>query len=129
MKYIFALCLLAATTLTHADAINPYVTQDNLDETVCNTNADGLGHSWVSLQRPPTSYTQKWEQLNGGDTTTVVDHVIPLCAGGNPRDYSNYQLQLTENSYKKDTAERLVCRLLCSRVITLKQAQQLFWKN
>lgn len=129
MKYIIALCLLALSINSNADTTNPIVTQSNLKDTVCNTNADGNGTSWVSLQRPPSSYTQKWEVLNGGDTTTVVDHIIPICAGGNPRDYENYQLQQLENSYKKDVAERLVCKLLCNNVITLKQAQQLFWKN
>jgi hypothetical protein len=103
-----------------ADILNPDVTQDNLQITVCTS-------AYLQSIRPPTSYTQEWERKQGGNIDTVVDHNLPLCAGGNPTDTANYRLQLKPESYRKDTAERLACKLLCSGKITLKQAQQLFW--
>ena len=103
-----------------AGITNPDVTQDNIQTTVCTS-------AYLKSIRPPTSYTQAWEKLHGGNVDTVVDHNLPLCAGGNPTDDNNYRLQLKPESYRKDIAERLACKLLCTGKITLKQAQQLFW--
>lgn len=41
----------------------------------------------------------------------VVDHIIPLCAGG-PDHPSNMQYQELRESYIKDIQERKQCRLL-----------------
>lgn len=38
----------------------------------------------------------------------VVDHVIPICAGG-PDIVSNMQWQEARESYRKDTFERQLC--------------------
>ena len=39
----------------------------------------------------------------------VVDHIIPLCAGG-PDDPSNMQWQTSEDGKSKDKEERAQCR-------------------
>lgn len=39
----------------------------------------------------------------------IVDHVVPLCAGGADK-ISNMQWQTKRQSYRKDTVERRQCR-------------------
>ena len=39
----------------------------------------------------------------------IVDHIIPLCAGGADRAY-NMQWQTKRDSYRKDAGERRGCR-------------------
>lgn len=39
----------------------------------------------------------------------IIDHVIPLCAGG-PDKASNMQWQAVEDAKRKDRAERKLCR-------------------
>lgn len=47
----------------------------------------------------------------GGWAGRVVDHIIPLCAGGADAP-SNMQWQLAAASYRKDAFERALCRAL-----------------
>lgn len=117
--------LLLVSTLQFNTAIsgelNPNVTQDNLQDTVCMPG-------YVLSIRPPSSYTQAWEKVNGGGVDTIVDHKGPICAGFSPTDYGNFQLQYKAESYRKDVTERLVCKLLCEGRLTLKEAQRMFWQ-
>ncbi len=121
--YVLVLLAVFLLAIANADAgeLNEAVTQDTLSTTVCTSG-------YVQSIRPPSSYTQAWEKQNGGGVDTVVDHKTPLCAGGNPTDYENYQLQLKPESYRKDVAERLVCKLLCEGRLNLKEAQRMFWQ-
>lgn len=41
----------------------------------------------------------------------VVDHIIPLCAGGTDT-VDNMMFQTTADSYRKDVQERAICRRL-----------------
>jgi len=116
-------CLISLLFLSigHAGgAVTPNVTQSNLSTTVCLTG-------YTTSVRPPSSYTQAWEKAHGGGIDTVVDHITPLCAGGDPFNYANYQLQFKPDSYRKDTTERLVCKMLCNGKLTLDEAQGMFW--
>lgn len=115
------LILFLLPILAFAGAINTQVTQENLAQTACDS-------VYVQAIRPPTSYTQAWEKSNGGGLETIVDHKTPICAGGDPTDYANLQLQQKADSYRKDVAERLVCKLLCEGRLTLKEAQRMFWQ-
>jgi hypothetical protein len=40
----------------------------------------------------------------------VVDHRIPICAGGQANDIANLQWQTQAQSYQKDVFERALCR-------------------
>lgn len=118
---IFVFLALSFSFAASAASINADVTQDNIHQTVCVAG-------YTESIRPPISYTQEYERENGGGIDTVVDHKLPMCAGGNPTDYANLQLQYKAESYRKDIAERLVCKLLCEGKLTLIQAQRMFWQ-
>jgi hypothetical protein len=49
----------------------------------------------------------------------VVDHIIPLCAGGKDA-IENMQWQTKEESYKKDKFERSQCASLKKAAVTAK---------
>lgn len=119
---VHAICYVYDAAATETLRTNPLVTQETLKTTVCSGNSG----AWIKTQRPPVSYTQAWEQVNGGDMTTIVDHAIPLCAGGHPLNTDNLILQDTAASYSKDVTERTACRLLCKGTLTLKEAQSFF---
>lgn len=52
-----------------------------------------------------------------------LDHIIPLCLGGDPTDRSNLQLQLWPDAKKKDRLEIQACRCVCAGVVSLDDAR------
>jgi len=110
-------------------AINPAVTQDNLQSTVCVPN-------WTSTVRPPVSYTNKLKAqqmkdlgLTGEPRAWEEDHRVPLACGGNPTSPQNLYPQSWDGPYGahvKDVLEALEHRKLCKGEITLAQCQAVF---
>lgn len=79
--------------------------------TIASTaHADDRHASTVSAFRKlyPCPLTGKAQRTCPG---YVVDHVIPLCAGG-PDAVENMAFQTVAASYKKDVLERAICRRL-----------------
>jgi hypothetical protein len=75
----------------HHGAVNPAVTQSNIRQTICDPR-------WRYLERPEWSYTnaikQRWVRQRGGNPGDYeLDHIIPICAGGDPHDEENLQLR------------------------------------
>ncbi|MGP9017070.1 hypothetical protein ACT1U9_01500 [Streptomyces sp. BR1] len=111
-------------------ALNPDVTQDTIQDTIC------VGGYSTSI-RPPTSYTnalkvQQIAQYGYSDTNTAdyeEDHLIPLSLGGNPRSPQNlwpeprYQAG-GSTSTDKDTVEYKLYRAVCAGTVQLAPAQQ-----
>src|SRR5262245_41184853 len=65
-------------------ALNPEVTQDTLQQTVCQ-------RGWTATIQPPASYLDRLKakqvkalHLKGTPKDYYADHLIPLCAGGHP---------------------------------------------
>jgi hypothetical protein len=113
-------------------AINPGVTQDNIDSTIC---VPGFTRSI----RPPAHYTSrlKREQLDdptrGYDDRNMrdyeEDHDVPLEAGGNPDDPRNLwpePLFGPWNAHMKDQLENRIHELICAHAVTLAQGQAAF---
>lgn len=108
---------------------NPDVTQDNIQENICNPQ-------WTTKSiRPPVSYTnplklQQIKQYNYQDTNPAdyeLDHLIALTDGGNPTDPKNLwpQPYAFPGAHEKDKLEVLIHQKICSGEITLKQGQDM----
>ncbi|KJS53620.1 hypothetical protein [Streptomyces rubellomurinus] len=112
-------------------ALNPDVTQDTIDDTICVS-----GYS-TSI-RPSTTYTnrlkvQQIAQYGYADTNTAdyeEDHFIPLSLGGNPTDPRNLWPEpryatgsASQSSTDKDTVEYKLYRAVCNHQVDLAPAQ------
>jgi hypothetical protein len=136
----FILALLLATSFNIAiaadlpdprltpGAIDPSVTQDNIQETVCMKG-------YTKTVRPPASYTNKLKkkqirEYHYSDTNPrdyEEDHLIPLNIGGNPTDERNLWPEPRNsewNADKKDALEFALYKLVCAGRISLKDAQE-----
>lgn len=112
-------------------ATNPDITQENIDQNICNPN-------WsTSSIRPPTSYTtplkiRQLQQLGYADQNTAdyeEDHLISLELGGSPRSEANlfpepYTASIPDGGARyKDKVENYLHTQICAHKITLQQAQ------
>ena len=106
-------------------SIDPKVTQNNLDQTICV-------RGYTKTVRPPVSYTNnlKVEQIaqyGYADTLTSnyeEDHLISLELGGSPTDPKNLWPEPGKTPNPKDRIENLCHQKICNRQITLAQAQK-----
>ena len=139
------MALAVLTKLANAQVANPIVTQDNLQQTICNTQyvvGNKAPMSFSRAVRPPVSYTNaiKYQLFQKRPTTVIaadtkilgrepvikdyeLDHWIPISDGGHPRDPKNLKLQLwmgTNGAKKKDVVETEVHRRLCAGTMTLE---------
>jgi hypothetical protein len=110
--------------------LNPNVTQQNIQQTICKSG-------WTKIIRPSASYTNKikFEQLksfsNKNPKDYEEDHRVSLELGGHPSDPHNLTPQPYENildkvnlgAREKDIVESYLNREVCSGRMTLKDAQ------
>jgi len=106
--------------------INPNVTQDNIQKTICVSG-------WTKTIRPTVSYTNKLKAqqmkdlgLTGNPRDYEEDHLISLELGGHPSDPKNLWPQAWNGdwgAHKKDVIETKLKTLVCKGTITLKEAQ------
>jgi len=107
-------------------AIDPRVTQDNIDSTICVSG-------YTKTVRPSTSVTgpiklQVMQEYGFTDSTSnyELDHLIPLELGGAPSDVKNLWPEpyyTNPSSYNKDSFENYLHDQVCSGAIDLKTAQ------
>lgn len=153
MKRISFLVIAAATQLAQAQVASPLVTQDNLQQTICNTQyvvGNKAPMTYSRAVRPPVSYTnavkvqlfqKRPAAVIAADTKILgrdpvikdyeLDHWIPIADGGHPRDPKNLKLQLwmgTNGAKKKDVVEAEVHRRLCAGTMTLQDSMAC-WKD
>jgi hypothetical protein len=110
-------------------AINPNVTQANIQKTICVSG-------FTSTIRPPASYTTKLKiaQLAGdykyyadkNPADYEEDHLISLEIGGNPTDPKNLWAQpyAGTGARIKDQIENKLHDLVCAGKMPLAQAQK-----
>jgi hypothetical protein len=113
-------------------ALNPFVTQDNIHQTVCVKG-------YTKKIRPKVEYTNGMKTYLLGPDQDIrayeADHRVPLCAGGSPFDPKNIWAEKWEGEWgarPKDRLELKVCRTLCRNQMTLAEAQGAFlgdWKE
>ncbi|SRR6266568_65263 len=105
--------------------INPDVTQDNLDSTICHSG-------FTKTIRPPVSYTNrlKREQIQEYgffDTSTrdfEEDHFISLELGGSADDPKNLWPEPHGSPNEKDLVENYLNQQICDHKMTLDEAQK-----
>jgi hypothetical protein len=110
-----------------AEAINPDVSQETIQQTICVVG-------YTATVRPSTSYTKgvKAKLLREQSLPIAtaseyeLDHRIPLALGGHPRNLANLALQLWEGdngAKRKDQLERRLQRLVCADALRLDTAR------
>lgn len=105
-------------------ALNPSVTQENIQQTICIKG-------YTKSVRPTSSFTNiikaqmlREQGIEAEDISLFeLDHKIPLAIGGNPSNLENFQLQLWEEAKKKDAIERRLHKLVCKGDVLLKDAR------
>ena len=111
--------------------VNPDVTQDNIDRTICV-------HGWTTTIRPSVGYTNRVKREMLGLAPSVdmkafeLDHFIPLELGGHPTDKRNLWPQPwggTCGAHAKDAVENDLHRKVCSHRMTLADAQAAITKG
>jgi hypothetical protein len=109
------------------------VTQENIESTIC---VSGFTNP---PRRPPTSYTNGLKEQGFTDyglsdrnkSHYEEDHLISLELGGDPKNPKNlwpepYNASIPDGgARKKDTVEKYLNRQVCTRKLTLAEAQQL----
>jgi hypothetical protein len=73
-----------------------------------------IAHAQQPRERPQGAAVRAFKAQTGyphGRAGFVVDHKIPICAGG-PDVLANLQWQPLAESYQKDTFERSLCRAM-----------------
>lgn len=119
-------------TVRTPGATYPDITQDNIQENICNP-----GWSTKSI-RPPSSYTSrlKLEQIeeygysDANPSDYEEDHLIPLELGGNPSDPKNlwpepYYVSIPDGGARaKDDVENYLHKQVCAGNLTLEEAQK-----
>jgi hypothetical protein len=105
-------------------AINPYVTQSNIAQTICRPG-------WPRTVRAPESYTYQLKRqqmaarhLPGRPRDYQEDHYVPLEIGGHPGDPRNLWPQPLYEANLKDILERALNRAVCGGKMTLAAAQR-----
>jgi len=109
-------------------AINPAVTQDNIQDTICVKG-------YTKKIRPPQSYTNKLKKIQIREYGFVdknprnyeEDHLIPLSLGGSPSDPENlwpHSKHTEWNADKKDRLELRLYQLVCRGELPLEEARR-----
>jgi hypothetical protein len=109
-------------------ALNPKVTQNTIDQTICSSG-------YTKTIRPKTTYTTPLERdllktygLRLQPAATELDHFIPLELGGNPTDIRNLwpqPYQPLPGAKEKDWLENHLKAEVCAGTITLAAAQDM----
>lgn len=119
-------------------AINPSVTQANIDQTICRPGG------YTRSIRPPEWYTEHlkrnqireysyhWPHSRLGNFEE--DHLIALSIGGNPTSPKNlwpepHRVKDGWGSYAKDRLELKLHNMVCAHQISLKNAQKAMATN
>jgi hypothetical protein len=104
-------------------AVDPRVTQDNLEQTICT-------RGYTATVRPALSYTSplKLRQMalygeTGRPAQYEEDHLIPLELGGHPTDPRNLWPQPGASPNEKDRIENRLRDLVCAGTVPLARAQ------
>jgi len=80
----------------------------------------------VGTKRAPTPAMNQFRKQTGypnGRPGWVIDHLVPMCAGG-PDDVANLQWQDRTASYRKDVFERALCVAMKKQGLVIVKGDQ-----
>lgn len=109
-------------------ALNPGVTQANIDSTICKPG-------WTKTVRPPTSRTDRMKTQSarsyslGPDEKGEYDHLVSLELGGGPDDPRNLWVEPGSIPNPKDAVENKLNDAVCSDLVPLAAAQKAIATN
>lgn len=105
-------------------AVNPKVTPDTLDTTICRSG-------YTKSIRPPKAITEAEKQASaaaysytGPLSGAEYDHLVPLEIGGDPNDVRNLWVEPGASPNPKDAVESQLHELVCAGTVSLAVAQQ-----
>lgn len=105
-------------------AIDPNVTQANIDSTICVPG-------YTRTVRPPVKYTSHLKRvrmteynLAGRVSDYELDHMVPLELGGCPDCDANLWMEPWPDAREKDRVENYLHREVCAGRMPLAEAQQ-----
>lgn len=112
-----------------ASALNPAVTQDDLNATICTPG-------FAKRIRPPVVFTSQMKRdlLREAGLPKLaasqyqLDHVVPIEVGGAPRARDNLALQPLAAAKRKDQLEHALHRDVCGGRVSLADAQTRLWE-
>lgn len=134
MKWIFATFVLLFPTFAFAGpALNPAVTQETINQTICV-------HGYTRTVRPPVRVTnlikKRLLKANGLSPSAArrfeLDHWMPLALGGDPGAIDrtdNLVLQTWPEAKRKDKVEYKAYRCVCDGKVSLAEAQHDMYEN
>jgi hypothetical protein len=104
-------------------AIDPGVTQDNIDSTICVSGYTKTIRPPVSVTEPQKLESMKSYEFYDSPRNYEFDHLIPLELGGAPDDMKNLWPEPHPSSFDKDGFENYLHKQVCSGSMDLKTAQ------
>ena len=104
-------------------AINPAVTQDNIDSTICVSGYTKTVRPSVSITEPLKLESMKSYGFTDSPSNYEFDHLIPLELGGAPDDMNTLWPEPHSSSCIKDGVENYLHDQVCSGNMDLKTAQ------
>lgn len=110
-------------------AIDPAVTQDNIDSTICVSGYTKTVRPPVSVTEPQKLESMKAYGFDDSPSNYEFDHLIPLELGGAPDDPKNLWPQPHSSSFTKDGLENYLHNQVCSGDMKLEDAQKAIATN
>ena len=110
-------------------AIDPRVTQDNINSTICVPGYTKTVRPPVSVTEPQKLQSMKEYGFYDSPSNYEFDHFIPLELGGAPDDLKNLWPEPHSSSYDKDAVENYLHQQVCFGNMKLKTAQDLISAN
>ena len=110
-------------------AIDPSVTQDNIDSTICVSGYTKTVRPPVSVTEPQKLESMKRYGFTDSPSNYEFDHLIPLEIGGAPDDLKNLWPEPHSSSFTKDRIENYLHKQVCSGNMDLRTAQNLIATN